>query len=170
MTPLYWIVLLVALQRLAELLYARRNTRRLLAQGAVEIGRAHYPLLVLLHGGWLFAMAALIPADTPPDWILIGALIGLQGLRIWIIATLGRYWTTRIITLPGAPVVRHGPFRFVRHPNYMVVVLEIAVLPLAFAAAPIAIEIAIFFSILNLMVLAWRVRVEETALKPRRAL
>jgi methyltransferase len=170
MTPLYWILLFVALQRLAELVYARRNTRRLLARGAVEIGRRHYPLLVLLHGGWLLAMALLIPPWTPPDGMLIGAFILLQGARVWVIATLGPYWTTRIITLPDAPVVRRGPFRFLRHPNYTVVVLEIAILPLAFAAAPVAIRIAIVFSLLNLMLLAWRIRVEETALQPRRLL
>jgi methyltransferase len=170
MTALYWILLLVGLQRLGELVYAQRNTNRLLARGAVEIGRNHYPLFVLLHGGWLLAMAVLIPAHTPPDWALIGVLVVLQGLRLWVLGTLGPYWTTRIITLPDAPVVRRGPFRFVRHPNYMVVILEIAVLPLAFAAAPIAIKIAIVFSILNLMLLAWRIRIEETVLKPRRAL
>jgi methyltransferase len=170
MTPLYWILLLVAVQRVVELGYAQRNTNRLLARGAVEVGGSHYPLFILLHGGWLLAMATLIPAHTPPNWFLIGVLVVLQGLRIWIITTLGPYWTTRIITLPGAPVVRRGPFRIVRHPNYTVVILEIAILPLAFAASFAAVQIALVFSILNLMLLAWRIRIEEAALKPRRAL
>jgi methyltransferase len=169
-TPLYWIAAIVGLQRLVELAYAQRNTNRLLAHGAVEVGRSHYPLFILLHGSWLFAIVTLIPADTRPYWPLIGVLAGLQGLRIWIIATLGPYWTTRIITMPGAPVVRRGPFRFLRHPNYTVVTLEIAILPLAFAAAPVAVTIAIVFSVLNAMLLAWRISVEDAALKPRRAL
>ncbi len=166
MTALYWVLLIVALQRLVELVHARRNTARLLARGGVEIGRDHYPLFILLHGGWLVAMTTLVPAHRPPHWPLIAVLILLQGLRLWIIASLGPYWTTRIITLPGAPVVRRGPFRFLRHPNYMVVTAEIAVLPLAFGAT----AIAAVFSALNLMLLAWRIRVEEAALQPRRAL
>ncbi|HTH97577.1 MAG TPA: isoprenylcysteine carboxylmethyltransferase family protein [Stellaceae bacterium] len=170
MTILYWILLIVAVQRLAELVYANRNTQNLLARGGVEIGRRHYPLFVLLHGGWLIAMLLLIPAHTPPIWPLVGVLVLLQAARIWVIATLGPYWTTRIITLAEAPVVRNGPFRFLRHPNYTVVVAEIAVLPLCFAVAPQAQVIALVFSVLNLMLLAWRIRVEDAALRPRRTL
>ena len=133
-----WITLvLVALQRLGELAYAARNTRRLLARGAVEIGRAHYPLFVLLQLG-----------------------------RVWVVATLGPYWTTRIITLPEVPLVRRGPYRFVSHPNYLIVTGEIAVLPLAFGAWPIA----LVFSVLNAALLAWRIRIENGTLTPRRAL
>jgi methyltransferase len=98
MTVLYGVLALIALQRLAELVYANRNTRRLLARGGVEIGERHYPLFILLHGGWLAAMVVLVPAATPPSWPLIGVLAVLQGLRIWVIAALGPYWTTRIIT------------------------------------------------------------------------
>jgi methyltransferase len=161
--PVYWILALVALQRLAELVYAASNTRRLKARGAIEIGAAHYPLFILLHGGWLLSLAILVPPDTPPNWPLIGVFIVLQCLRVWVVATLGPYWTTRIITLPGAPLVRRGPFRWVRHPNYLIVIGEIAILPLAFGA----VSLAIAFSLLNLALLAWRIHIEERALAPR---
>jgi methyltransferase len=164
-TSVLWIVLgLVALQRLAELLYSARNTRRLLARGGVETGALQYPFIVLLHAAWLISMAVLIPPSTPPNWALLALYLLVQPLRIWTIATLGEYWTTRIITIPGAPIIRSGPYRFFRHPNYIVVCAEIAILPLAFGA----IEIAIIFSILNASLLSWRIRVEERALIARR--
>lgn len=166
MSLLWIVILLVAAQRLGELVYARRNTRRLLAEGAQETGAVHYPLLVGLHVLWLVALVLFVPPEQPPNWWLLAAFLGLQGLRVWVIASLGRFWTTRIITLPEAPLVRRGPYRFVRHPNYLVVVGEIAVLPLAFAAW----EIALIFSLANAAVLALRIRSEEQALSPRRAL
>jgi methyltransferase len=159
-----WIVLaLVALQRIVELLYAQRNTRRLLERGGIEIGASHYPLFVLLHAAWLTSMAVLIPPMTPPNWWLLGIYVVLQTMRVWVVATLGPYWTTRIITVPNAPLVRRGPYRFFRHPNYVVVCAEIAVLPLAFHA----VELAIVFSILNAALLSWRIRIEESALAKR---
>lgn len=109
-------------------------------------------------------MAIFIPPFTIPNWWLIGLYAAVQPLRVWTIATLGPYWTTRIISLPGAPIVRSGPYRIFRHPNYAVVCCEIAFLPLAFGA----IEIAIVFSILNASLLSWRIRVEERALMARR--
>ncbi len=130
----------------------------------MEAGAVQYPFFVLLHAAWLASMALFIPRSTPPNWWLLGLYIALQPLRIWTIATLGPYWTTRIITLPGAPLVRTGPYRFVRHPNYLIVCAEIAVLPLAFGA----VEIAIVFSILNASLLSWRIRVEERTLQTRR--
>jgi methyltransferase len=159
------ILVLVLLQRLGELAYAQRNTSRLLARGAIEIGRRHYPLLVLLHASWLLTLFVAVPQDAPINWPLLAVFVVLQGLRLWVVATLGPYWTTRIVTLPGAALVRSGPFRFVRHPNYIVVIGEIAVLPLVFGAW----RIAIVFSLLNLALLAWRIRIEEQALAPRRA-
>ena len=164
-SPLAWILALVVIQRLGELALARANTRRLLAQGAWEVGRGHYPLFILLHASWLIAIAAATPLDKQPVWALIGVFFVLQGLRVWVIATLGRYWTTRIITVDGAPLVRHGPFRFVRHPNYWVVAGEIAVLPLAFGAW----EVALIWSILNALLLRHRIAVEGAALEPREA-
>lgn len=166
MTIFYWVLLLVVAQRLGELVWAARNTRRLLARGAVEIGRRHYPLFVLLHASWLIAIAVTVPADTPPNWPLLGVFAVLQLLRIWVVATLGPYWTTRIITLTDAPLVRRGPFRFMRHPNYAVVVAEIAVLPLVFGAWPVA----LVWSIANALLLRHRIRIENGALEPRRQL
>lgn len=162
-SPLAWILGLVALQRLAELSLAAVNTRRLLARGAREVGRRHYPLFVLLHASWLIAIAMVVPIDAQPNWLLVAVFIALQLTRVWVIATLGPYWTTRIITLDGAPLVRRGPYRFVRHPNYWVVVGEIAVLPLAFGAWPIA----LIWSLLNAALLRHRIGMESQALSGR---
>ena len=165
-TIVYVILALVALQRLIELRYAERNTKALLARGAVEIGRGHYPLIVALHASWLIAIVLVLPRDTLISWPLIAVFALLQAARVWVIASLGPYWTTRIITMKDAPLVRRGPYKFVRHPNYLVVAGEIAVLPLAFGE----VWVAVIFSILNALVLAWRIRMEEMALTPRRAL
>ncbi len=162
--PLVWILGLVILQRLVELAVARRNTARLLARGGREVGAAHYPLFILLHASWLLAIALTTPLDRQPNWWLIGVFAILQGLRIWVVTTLGPYWTTRVITLDDAPLVRRGPFRFVRHPNYWVVCGEIAVLPLAFGDWPVA----LVWTILNGMLLTYRIRVETGALSQRK--
>jgi methyltransferase len=154
------VVLIVALQRLAELAYGRRNTRRLLAAGGREIGAGHYPVLVLLHSAWLLALFTLVPAEAPVNLWLLGLFVALQAGRLWVIASLGPYWTTRIVTLPNAPLVRRGPYRFWRHPNYVIVAAEIAVLPLAFGAW----QIAVVSSLVNLPLLAHRIRIENTAL------
>lgn len=162
--PVLWFVLtLVVLLRLAELAYAGRNTARLMAQGGIEHGRGHYPLIVALHAGWLAAMIGLIPPDTPSQapWLALFAV--LQGARAWVIASLGPYWTTRVITVPDAPLVRRGPYRYLRHPNYLIVAAEVAVLPLAFGAW----QIALVFSGLNALILVWRIRTEQNALAPR---
>lgn len=164
MTAFYWVLGLVALQRLIELAHAWRNTARLRRLGAMEADARGYPLYVLLHAGWFASLAAFVPASTPPRWPLIGIFVLLQLGRIWVIVSLGRYWTTRIITLPDAPLVRTGPFRYLRHPNYLLVIAEIAMLPLAFGA----VAIAAIFSVLNLMLIARRVRIEERVLAPRR--
>jgi methyltransferase len=155
---------LVALQRLIELPYARRNAQKLLARGGREYGEGHYPLFVILHAAWLASMAVFLPQNLSIHWGALSAYALLQGLRIWIIATLGPYWTTRIITVPGAPLIRRGPYRYLRHPNYLLVVGEIALLPLVFGE----VEIAIVFSILNFALLFWRIRIEDRALQPRR--
>jgi methyltransferase len=165
MTVALVIVGLVALQRLVELAYAQRNTQRLLANGATESGRQHYPLFILLHAAWLLTIAFVVvrSSSTPIHWWLIALLALLQAARIWIIAALGPYWTTRIITPRDAPLVRAGPYRFVRHPNYIVVALEIAILPLAFGL----VSVAIVFTILNAALLVVRLRDEEQALALR---
>jgi len=163
-TALYWTLGLVALQRLIELAHARRNTVRLRRLGAVEADAAGYPLYVLLHAGWLASLAVFVPAATLPAWPLLGIFALLQLGRTWVIVSLGGYWTTRVITLPDAPLVRTGPYRYFRHPNYLLVVAEIAVLPLAFGA----VAIATTFSTLNLILIARRIRIEERLLASRR--
>lgn len=162
---IYVVIALVVVQRLVELVYAERNTRALLARGAVEVGGAHYPLIVLLHAAWLTAIVVLLPSDAKIYWAALILFILLQLARVWVIVTLGPYWTTRIITLEGAPLVRNGPYRFVRHPNYLVVSGEIALLPLAFGEF----RVAVVFTILNAAMLAWRIRQEDAALAIRRA-
>ncbi|HXL70581.1 MAG TPA: isoprenylcysteine carboxylmethyltransferase family protein [Rhizomicrobium sp.] len=162
----YAIIFLVVLQRLGELVLANRNTRRLKAQGAVEIGARHYPLIVLLHTAWLLAVLWLLPAPLEISWPWLAIFVLLQAARIWVISSLGPYWTTRIISVPGAPLVRRGPYRFVRHPNYLVVAGEILALPLAFHEIPVA----IFFSLANAAILFWRIREEEAGLVTRREL
>jgi methyltransferase len=154
---------LVALQRIIELIYAERNTRLLRAAGAHEYAPWQHPLFVLLHATWLVGMLVLIPAAQPPNWYLLAPFFVLQALRVWVIATLGRFWTTRIISLPGAPIVRSGPYRWMHHPNYAIVIAEIAILPLAFGA----VTIAVVFSILNAGLVTLRIRAEEDALAHR---
>ena len=164
MSLLYLVLGLVALQRLGELALAARNTRALRA-GAIELDAHAYPLFVLLHGAWLASLALFVPASAPASWPLLGAFAALQFGRIWVIASLGRYWTTRLIVLPDHPLVASGPYRFLRHPNYWIVLGEIAVLPLAFGAIPIA----TVFSAGNLALVARRIAIENQALAQRRA-
>ena len=156
------ILALVTLQRVAELIVARRNTRALLARGAREASPGHYLLIVAVHAGWLATLWWLGPG-RPVSWALIGLFLLLQLGRLWVLATLGRRWTTRIIVLPGEPLVVRGPFRFVRHPNYLVVAGEIAILPLAFGLW----QVALIFTLLNAAVLTVRIRAEEVALRLR---
>lgn len=149
----------VTLQRLGELVLARRNTRRLVAAGAREVGAAHYPAIVALHAAWLGGLWWLAPG-RPVEALPLAAYALLQLARVWVIASLGPRWTTRILVLPGAPPVRRGPYRFFPHPNYAVVIGEIALLPLVFGM-PV---FAAVFSALNAAVLAVRIRVENAAL------
>jgi methyltransferase len=159
-TLLHWVLAAVALQRLLEVLLARQNEARLRSMGGLETGARHYPFIVLLHACWLGAMVIFVPSTAPVDWPLLASFGLLQLGRYWVIVSLGRNWTTRIITIPGTALVRRGPYRFLRHPNYLIVVAEIAVLPLAFGAW----RLALVFSILNAALLAIRVRAENAAL------
>ncbi|MGO6816514.1 isoprenylcysteine carboxyl methyltransferase family protein [Rhizobium brockwellii] len=160
MWPSIALLAFVTLQRLAELVLARRNTAALLARGAREVAPAHYPVMVALHAGWIIGLWVLAPGrPVALFWFLV--FMGLQVLRLWVLATLKGRWTTRIIILPGAPLVRSGPYRFLRHPNYAIVVGEIAALPLAFGL-PLY---AIVFSLLNALILHIRVKAENAALK-----
>lgn len=162
MTP-WWpsaafIAFLVA-QRLAELRLARRNTARALAAGAAEHGAAHYPLIVALHVCWLASIAIFgLGMPVHPGWLAAFAV--LQALRLWVLASLGERWTTRIIVWPGRPLVRRGPYRWLGHPNYAVVIAEIAVAPLVLGL----VRVAVVFTLLNAAVLTIRIRAENRAL------
>ena len=150
---------LVMLQRLGELWLSHRNTKRLFERGAHEVAPGHYPFIVAVHVLWLGSLWWLAPG-RPIHWPFLALFILLQAGRIWVIRTLGERWTTRIIVLPGGPLVSAGPFRFVSHPNYLVVVGEIAVLPVVFGLW----EAALLFTLLNAAVLAVRISAEEKAL------
>jgi methyltransferase len=153
------ILALVTLQRFGELWLSNRNTRRLIARGAHEVGRSHYPLIVVVHVLWLAALWWLAPGKSV-DGVWLALFVLLQLARVWVIGTLGPRWTTRIIILPQTPLVRAGPYRFVNHPNYLVVASEIAVLPLVFGLW----QIALIFTVLNAAVLTIRIGEENRAL------
>lgn len=158
------VVLVVAGQRIFEVILSARNVRRLKARGAVEHGAGHYPAFVALHAAWLGALFVLTPPAAVPSLPWIGLFLALQGARLWVIASLGRYWTTRVLTVPDAPLVRTGPYRWLRHPNYLIVAAELIVLPMAFGQW----AVAAVATLLNLPLTAWRIRVEDRALRPRR--
>ncbi len=153
----------VTVERLVELYLARRNTAALLAQGAVEVAPEHYPAILLMHALWLgslwiFGVARMVD----PIWLAV--FLSLQVLRVWVLMTLGRRWTTRIIVLPDTPLVSKGPYRFFSHPNYLVVVGEIAALPLCLGLP----RLALIFSAANAILLSIRIRAETIALHASR--
>ncbi len=159
------ILSLVTLQRVVELYIAQRNTKKLIARGGFELGSNHYPLIVALHTLWLVGLWYLViyyaPAVSLP-WIF--AYLVLEAARGWIIAALGSRWTTRIIVVPGETLVDEGPYKYFRHPNYMVVAGEIFILPMAFGLW----WYALIFTVLNAAILWWRIKAEDEALKPLR--
>jgi methyltransferase len=154
------ILALVTTERIVELFVARRNTARLLARGAREHAAGHYALIVAVHVAWLAALWWLAPQQSVHlGWL--AAFLPIEIGRLWVLATLGSRWTTRIIVVPGEQLVRRGPYRFVNHPNYWIVVGEIAVLPLVFGLW----GVALLFTLLNAAVLAIRIRAENAALE-----
>jgi methyltransferase len=157
---LYAALAFVLLQRAAELCVAASNTRRLREAGAVEIDAQGYPWFILLHGAWLASLWVLVAADAAPSWPLLALFAALQLARLWVIATLGRRWTTRVMVLPGTALVADGPYRYLRHPNYAIVAAEIAVLPLAFGA----VAIALVFSAANFVLIRRRIAIEDRGL------
>ena len=163
LTPASVILGAVTLGRLFELALARRNTRALVARGAREVAPAHYGAIVALHAAWL-ASLWLFGHSAPVSLGWLAVFAALQGLRIWVLASLGARWTTRIIVMPGAPLVSAGPYRLFRHPNYAVVFGEVAVLPLALGLPAVAAP----FTLLNLGILSVRIRAENRALKELR--
>lgn len=161
----YIILSIVIVQRLLELVIAKRNEKNMRAQGAYEVGASHYPLMILLHVS--FFISLLIEVNTfnltpsPLFLLFLVMFLCVQGLRIWCLMSLGSFWNTKIIVLPGAHVVTKGPYKYLRHPNYLVVSMEIALLPLMFEAY----FTAICFTILNAIMLSIRIPTEERALK-----
>jgi methyltransferase len=153
------ILALVTVQRLGELILSRYNTARLLARGAIEIAPGHYPLIVATHAAWLIALWVW-GRDQDVNFVALSVFILLQVFRFWVLATLGPRWTTRIVILPDAPMVTSGPYRYLSHPNYAIVVAEIAVLPLALHLY----LLALVFTVLNALVLGIRIRAEARAL------
>jgi methyltransferase len=149
----------VTLQRAAELALSRHNTNRLIAQGAREHSPGHYPLIVTVHLAWLCSMWLLAPVRSiNVFWLAMFVLIEIA--RFWVMASLGSRWTTRIIILPGAPLVSRGPYRWINHPNYWVVTAEIVVLPLVFGLR----QVALIFALLNALIISIRIREENQAL------
>jgi methyltransferase len=152
---------LVAIQRLLELGLSRRNERLLRARGAVERGQGHYPLIVAVHCLWLLSTLVEGALRGPTLWpIPLAIFLLVQPLRYWAIFSLGEHWNTRILVVPGAQLVRRGPYRYLRHPNYVVVVVEILTFPLIFGAW----ITALVFSVLNAALLSTRIREENRAL------
>ena len=166
MTPMWPGIALLAFvtfQRLIELPVARRNTARLLAAGGHEVAPGHDPLLVALHAAWLVSLWWLAPLH-PISLPFLALFFVIELCRIWVLRTLGPRWTTRIIVVPGEKLVARGPYRFINHPNYLVVIAEIAVLPLVFGLW----QLALLFSLLNAAVLTIRIRAENRALESLR--
>ena len=165
MTAYVLLVAAVGIERLAELVVSTRNARWAFASGGVEFGRGHYPVMAAMHTALLVAcIAEVAVADRPflpwLGWPMLALVAASQTLRWWCIATLGRQWNTRVIVVPGLPLVSTGPYRWLRHPNYLAVVVEVAALPLVHTAW----VTAVVFTLANAAVLAVRIPVEERAL------
>jgi methyltransferase len=160
----YWVFLaLLALERVGELVLSRRNASRAFARGAVEVGQRHYRVMAAFHTLFLLACAAEATRRSFPGalgWAALGGALAAQALRYWAIATLGERWNVRVIVLPGAVPVVAGPYRWVRHPNYVAVCLEMLCVPLVFGAW----WTALAFSAGNALLLLVRIRTEEKAL------
>ena len=162
-TPVTWVLIYIVAQRLGELVYAKHNTSRLLADGGREYGADHYHYFIFLHSAWLGIMMLLVNPFHPLNSIFFVLFVTTQILRVWTLASIGRWWTTRIISAPHFDRVKRGPYRFLPHPNYTVVVLEIAVVPLLLGLP----WVALVFTILNAVLLRHRIGVENKVLGER---
>jgi methyltransferase len=154
-----WLTAFLIVQRVLELAFAQFNTGRLRAKGGVEFGAAHYPLMIGLHASWLLGLW-VFGHGQPIVWFWLAVFGLIQIARLWAIASLGRRWTTRVIVLRGAVPVARGPYRWLRHPNYLIVASEIAVVPLALGLP----WFALVFSVANAALLIYRIRIENAAL------
>lgn len=164
-TLVTWILIYIVAQRLGELVYANRNTRRLLSEGGEEFGADHYQYFIFLHSAWLAVIFLMVDPLRPLNPILLAIFVGTQVLRVWTLASIGRWWTTRIISAPHFDLAKRGPYKFLSHPNYLVVVLEIAIVPLLMGLP----WVALVFSILNAILLRHRIGVENKVLAQRKA-
>ncbi len=162
-TAVTWVLIYIVVQRLAELVHASRNTRQLLREGGQEHGADHYQYFIFLHSAWIAVIALLVDPQQGIHPALLALFVSTQLLRLWTLASIGRWWTTRIISAPHFDRVRRGPYRFISHPNYLVVVLEIAIVPLMLGLP----WVALVFSILNAILLRHRIRVENAILRER---
>jgi methyltransferase len=156
--------LLILIQRGAEEVHSARNTRALLARGAREEGPSYYPVVAVTHLSWIASLFFLIPSDAQPFWPVIGLYVVLQAARYWVIATLGPYWTHRIITIDKAPIVSSGAYRLFKHPNYAITIAETLLLPVAFSA----VALALIMTAIWVAVLSYKIRLEDAALAARR--
>ncbi|WP_422344210.1 isoprenylcysteine carboxyl methyltransferase family protein [Parasphingorhabdus sp.] len=162
-TLVTWILIYIVAQRLGELVYANRNTRRLLSEGGEEFGADHYHWFIFLHSAWLAIIFLLVDPLRELNTAVLVLFVGTQILRVWTLASIGRWWTTRIISAPHFDKVRRGPYKYVSHPNYLVVVLEIVIVPLLMGLP----WVALLFSILNAILLRHRIGVENEVLGKR---
>lgn len=159
------VVLIVVAQRLIELVVARRNEKWMIQQGGYEVGRSHYPMMIMLHSSFfifLILEVLLMNRDLSRFFVFLLVLFLLtQAGRLWCLLSLGKLWNTKIMIIPGINVVKKGPYRFLKHPNYVIVGIELIILPLLFNAY----FTAIIFTLLNLWMLSVRIPIEEKALK-----
>ena len=160
-----FVITIVIIQRLAELIIAKRNETWMRNQGAFEAGARHYPIMVTMHVMFFVSLlleVVIVNRPLSPIWVVfLSVFLVAQVARIWCLTSLGKFWNTKIIILPGADVVKKGPYAFIRHPNYVIVTTELLVLPLIFSAY----FTAILFTMLNIWMLSVRIPTEEKALK-----
>lgn len=162
-TAVTWVLLYIILQRLGELVYANGNTKRLIAEGGEEFGADHYHYFIFLHCAWIAIIALLVNPEHLLNPAFLAIFIATQILRFWTLVSIGRWWTTRVISAPHFDRVKRGPYKYISHPNYLVVVLEIAIIPLLLGLP----WVALVFSILNAILLRHRLRVENVVLQER---
>ena len=163
--PPQYVALFVLIQRGFEELHSKRNTRKLIQSGASEFGKEYYPVVAATHLGWIASIFFFIPGNAEVFWPAVLVFVLLQLLRYWTIGTLGQYWTHRIISRPDAPIEMRGPYAFVRHPNYLIAILETFVLPICFGAF----TIAIIFGFIWYFVIRYKIVLEDRALASRRS-
>lgn len=162
-TAVSWVLLYIIVQRLGELVYANSNTKRLIAEGGEEFGADHYQYFIFLHSAWIAIIALLLNPEYPLNPAFLAIFIATQFLRFWTLASIGRWWTTRVISAPHFDRIKRGPYKYISHPNYLVVVLEIAIIPLLLGLP----WVALVFSILNAILLRHRLGVENAVLRER---